>query len=64
MPTREGYYECAACGRCYKSTTIPGKCAVCGAERGGEPRREPRRSVEAPTEKFRLAAERAKGNFV
>ena len=58
--TRDGCYECAACGRRYRSATIPLKCAVCGAG-SSAPRSEPRREAWPTTEKFRLAVERAKG---
>jgi hypothetical protein len=64
IPTADGYYECGACGRRYKSTTIPDKCAVCGAASGGRPRRAVARDIEPLTDKFRLAVRRAKGNFL
>ena len=61
--TPQGYYECAACGRRYRSSTIPDRCAMCGAASAGKPRAAAGRNVEPITEKFRLAVERAKGNF-
>ena len=63
MQTPQGYYECAACGRRYQSVTIPEKCAVCGAGSGGKTGPASGRNAESITDKFRLAAERAKGNF-
>jgi hypothetical protein len=59
-----GYYECAACGRRYKSAAIPEKCAVCGAANTRRARPAAARPAEPITEKFRLAVERAKGNLL
>jgi hypothetical protein len=56
----EGFYRCPACGRCYKSEGTPETCAVCGAE-GGVPK--PDQNAALVTDKFRLAAKRAKGLF-
>jgi hypothetical protein len=56
----EGFYRCPACGRCYKWTGTPDKCAVCGAHSGPT---EPEKNSALLTDKFRLAVSRAKGKF-
>ena len=53
-------YKCPACGRSYKSESTPEICAVCGAASGERP---PEKNAESLTDKFKLMAERAKGNF-
>lgn len=68
MQPTDSFYHCPACGRSYKSVSVPARCAVCGAEAG---RTEPAQdtsaaaqtNADAQTDKFRLAADRAKGNF-
>jgi hypothetical protein len=60
MEPAEAYYACAACGRSYRSTSTPDKCAVCGADSRAP---QPEKNAAAMTDKFKLAAERAKGNF-
>ena len=56
----DGFYRCPACGRCYKWTGTPDKCAVCGANSGSP---EPDKNSALLTDKFKLAVNRAKGNF-
>ncbi len=56
----EGFYRCPACGRSYKCTGMPDKCAVCGANGAAA---EPDKNAALLTDKFKLAASRAKGNF-
>lgn len=63
METAEGFYKCPDCGRSYKSISTPDKCAVCGADSGGRVRPGEDRNAASVTDKFRLAASRAKGNF-
>jgi len=60
MEQLDGIYRCPVCRRSYKCTSTPDKCAVCGAD--GRAAR-PEDPVMATTDKFKLAAERAKGNF-
>ena len=62
MEAADSVYKCAACGRSYKSASTPERCAVCGAD-GAPPQPDPERSADGQTDKFRLAADRAKGNF-
>lgn len=63
MESTQGYYKCTACGRSYKSEATPEKCAVCGAASGGREQPSSQSNADASTAKFRLAADRAKGNF-
>ena len=56
----DGFYRCPACGRCYKWTGTPDKCAVCGAS-GNSTKHD--KNADALTDKFKLAVSRAKGNF-
>jgi len=63
----DGFYRCPACGRCYKWTGTPDKCAVCGASAGSTKHDKNvdslPRNAEPLTDKFKLAVSRAKGNF-
>jgi hypothetical protein len=57
--------ECRACGRLRPAWSPPGRCPICGtpdAPPAGT-RTDAEVKTDAVTEKFRLAARRAKGDF-
>ena len=63
MALPEGFYRCPACERTYLSATTPEKCAVCGARSSDPKRAAEDSSSDSVTDKFKLAASRAKGFF-
>lgn len=55
-------FECPSCGHKYEIVTIPMACPVCAAG-AIAPKTEAENKADTLNAKFRLAANRAKGNF-
>ena len=55
-------FECPSCGHKYEIVTIPTACPACGAG-AAPPKTEAENKADTLSAKFRLAANRAKGNF-
>jgi Zn finger protein HypA/HybF involved in hydrogenase expression len=56
-------FECPACGHKHEIVAIPSTCPACGGGAVMPVKTEAQIKTEALNAKFRLAANRAKGNF-
>lgn len=62
MEMVKDFFECPSCGHKHEIVTIPTTCPACGG--GSRPlKTEAEIKTESLHAKFRLAADRAKGNF-
>jgi predicted Zn-ribbon and HTH transcriptional regulator len=58
------YVVCEACGHKHEIVLIPTRCPRCGSGRSAaQPKTDAEKKTEAVEAKFRIASERAKGNF-
>jgi DNA-directed RNA polymerase subunit RPC12/RpoP len=64
MESAELDFECGNCGHKHRIVSIPTSCPACGSGRSVKPpESEAETKARSLDAKFRLAAERAKGNF-
>ncbi len=64
MESAELEFECGNCGHKHKIVSIPTSCPACGSGSSAKPpESEAEKQARSRDAKFRVAADRAKGNF-